>query len=492
LSLDQAAKVARYTPAEYDEAVCEFAQAATVAQIATATRKYDFDFWKRPDPKDDDDPGPLPDPEPRRDMNFGSDTAEWWVQARMPLDEGLVVEAALKASRDRLHRERRAAAKAAAEANGEIVDEDENGPLVSTDPVSWADALVGMARSVTSTDAIGAERSAASRVLVHLELGTPLMPQIELPDPFALHFGPTTLERALGLDSGAEDDGVLADPMANGRWVGSTHMGAPLPDSLRRLLTCDGTAKVVALVNGTPVESSRDVRIVPDKIRQLVEHRDRGCRVPGCDHRYWLQMHHITHWEDGGRTLVWNIITLCSRHHRLHHMGLLGIEGNAEDPDGITFTDHNGKVLQAAGRARPPTPADMPTVAPYQCPTGERLQKRWVTLSPTFPTPTTEPGAPGRMGRDRMEPEARDRPDTGDTQPGHRRPTDQPQNAPPCPDAPTGASTSDQFIPDAAEPSVAVGGGAAPPHRRPAAVQAFVRQWLTDNDLTLDDEILSN
>ncbi|HEV7720836.1 MAG TPA: DUF222 domain-containing protein, partial [Iamia sp.] len=43
LSLDQAATVARYTPAAYEASVCELAVNATVNQIVAATRRYGFD-----------------------------------------------------------------------------------------------------------------------------------------------------------------------------------------------------------------------------------------------------------------------------------------------------------------------------------------------------------------------------------------------------------------------------------------------------------------
>ena len=117
----------------------------------------------------------------------------------------------------------------------------------------------------------------------------------------------------------------------------------------------------------------------------MVEDRDRGCRVPGCSRSRWLQVHHITHWEDGGPTDTPNLVALCGRHHRLHHRGQLGIAGDADDPDGIVFTDARGRRLTGCGRPAPPRPelADAverlqlrPTT--YVHPTGERLDTRWV------------------------------------------------------------------------------------------------------------------
>ncbi|HMJ75708.1 MAG TPA: HNH endonuclease signature motif containing protein, partial [Iamia sp.] len=126
-----------------------------------------------------------------------------------------------------------------------------------------------------------------------------------------------------------------------------------------------------------------------------VEHRDGGCRVPGCDSQLWIEVHHIVHWEDHGDTITENLICLCRTHHRLHHQGLLGITGNADAIDGITFTTATGMVLRPAGR--PTEPSALPPVEPYDGPTGERLQKHWVTFSrrPLRCVRGREPAAPG-------------------------------------------------------------------------------------------------
>ncbi len=70
-------------------------------------------------------------------------------------------------------------------------------------------------------------------------------------------------------------------------------------------------------------------------------------------------------------------MALCSRHHRLHHLGKLGIEGDADDPDGLVFTDSKGRYL--AGSGRPAPPGDVVTVTgSWVHPSGERLDRRWV------------------------------------------------------------------------------------------------------------------
>jgi hypothetical protein len=156
---------------------------------------------------------------------------------------------------------------------------------------------------------------------------------------------------------------------------------APLPDALRRTLTCDADAELVRLVDGRPVDAGRRQRVVPERLRRLVVHRDGGtCRVPGCDRRLWLHVHHVVHWEDGGPTDLANLCLLCPAHHRRHHRGLLGIV--AAGPEGaageLAFTDERGHRLDPSGRARPPGPGDAPAVGPYAHPAGEPLRSRWV------------------------------------------------------------------------------------------------------------------
>jgi hypothetical protein len=166
---------------------------------------------------------------------------------------------------------------------------------------------------------------------------------------------------------------VLVHLDANGSHL---HLGPALPNSLRRYLSCD--AWVCPVVDREAVATSvgRALRIVPHRTRIAVEERDRGCRVPGCDRSRWLEVHHVRHWEDGGPTDTCNLVALCSFHHRLHHKGLLGIFGNADDPDGLVFTDTRGRRL--TGNGRPAPPAKLPLGGTWSPPSGERLNPHWV------------------------------------------------------------------------------------------------------------------
>ena len=162
------------------------------------------------------------------------------------------------------------------------------------------------------------------------------------------------------------------------------HLGPPLPDALRRLLGCDGRVRPLAEVAGVALSVGRTQRIVPERTRMAVEDRDGTCRVPGCERTRGLQVHHVTHWEDGGATDTANLVALCSRHHRLHHLGQLGIAGNADDRGGMEFTDSKGRRLTGCGR---PAPPDGPSfTGSWAHPSGERLDTRWVHFRELTPT----------------------------------------------------------------------------------------------------------
>src|SRR5690606_22892930 len=75
-------------------------------------------------------------------------------------------------------------------------------------------------------------------------------------------------------------------------------------------------------------------------------------RFPGCEHRRWLDAHHVHHWLHGGETSADNLILLCPTHHRLLHEGGYGIEAAA---DGWRFVTPEGEPLEV------PTAAPVPS-----------------------------------------------------------------------------------------------------------------------------------
>ncbi|MEJ7722219.1 MAG: DUF222 domain-containing protein [Ilumatobacteraceae bacterium] len=161
-----------------------------------------------------------------------------------------------------------------------------------------------------------------------------------------------------------------------------------VPDALRDLYLCDGSVTPIYVIDGIPVNVGRAQPIVPDRTRRLVEHRDLGCRVPGCTQTRWVQVHHVVHRSEHGDTDTWNLICLCPTHHRMHHRNQLGITGNADLPPGtpgaVVFTDARGRCIEPG--ATPVAPG-----GPPPAPTGTMRNTHWVNASTTGPSTSTHP-----------------------------------------------------------------------------------------------------
>ena len=298
---DQAA-IATKAPEYLDKWFAEVATAATVAQLRVMVRAAR--------------PAPQTRSTSRTESLAGwfDDDGRYHLRGELDPDHGRIIDAALTEARDALFQ-------------------------AGQTKVSWADALVEMARR--SLD--GAPKGRRERFRVNWF--------IDPTDPIPARFS----------------DGLA------------------VPDWLRDQLLCDGTVTPVFTANGLPVSVGRTQYQVPDRTRRLVLARDRKCRVPWCSQTRWLQVHHIIHDQHHGPTDTWNLAGLCPGCHRLHHRGQLGISGDADQPDGLTFTDAHGNVIDPATRPIKPTgpPPRVPT-KPYEHPLGERLQ-RWAILFPDPP-----------------------------------------------------------------------------------------------------------
>lgn len=165
----------------------------------------------------------------------------------------------------------------------------------------------------------------------------------------------------------------------------TTTDGWRIPMAIQQHLLCDGVVQPVWERDGVPFSVGRAHRMVPDRTRRIVERRDRGCRVPGCTADRFVEIHHIRHWQDGGPTDTWNLICVCPRHHKMHHRGLLAISGNADEFDGVTFTDARGDPIGGCG---PPTVATAEAPIPsrgYEPPLRGRFDWNWIGLGWVHP-----------------------------------------------------------------------------------------------------------
>jgi hypothetical protein len=102
--------------------------------------------------------------------------------------------------------------------------------------------------------------------------------------------------------------------------------------------------------DGTLLDVGRRRRKPTTALRRAARERDHcRCRYPGCESRR-VDLHHIQHWINGGRTCLENLLSLCKYHHMLvHDRGYL----IAARPGGdFTFYRSDGTVISPS----PPLP----------------------------------------------------------------------------------------------------------------------------------------
>jgi 5-methylcytosine-specific restriction endonuclease McrA len=122
---------------------------------------------------------------------------------------------------------------------------------------------------------------------------------------------------------------VLADPEQPGQSV--IENGTRVSAETSSRLACDASRVVMKhSVDGRITEVGARTRTIPPALRRALQHRDRGCRFPGCGVAFG-QGHHLRHWARGGPTTLSNLALLCRRHHRAVHEDGYQIE---REPDG--------------------------------------------------------------------------------------------------------------------------------------------------------------
>jgi len=120
------------------------------------------------------------------------------------------------------------------------------------------------------------------------------------------------------------------------------------------MAACDGQhiGHVGAHVGATP---SRATQTIPPKVRRAVLRRDgKKCRLPGCRHTRFVDVHHIQLRSELGEHHPDNLVTLCSAHHYGIHEGRLSVTGSASSR--LHFAHADGTPY---GGAVAPTVADV-------------------------------------------------------------------------------------------------------------------------------------
>jgi len=126
-----------------------------------------------------------------------------------------------------------------------------------------------------------------------------------------------------------------------------------VPAGTSQRLACDAGLVVMRHdEDGRLLEVGARTRTIPPALRRALQHRDRGCRFPGCGVRFG-QGHHIRHWAQGGPTTLSNLALLCRRHHRAVHEEGYRLERR---PDGeLRFLRPDGRLLPEV-----PLPSQVP------------------------------------------------------------------------------------------------------------------------------------
>src|SRR5881296_269770 len=150
----------------------------------------------------------------------------------------------------------------------------------------------------------------------------------------------------------AESDAPAA-PSAPGQ--SALEDGAHVSAETSRRLACGATRVVMRHdADGQITEVGARTRSIPPALRRALQHRDHGCRVPGCG-RSFGQGHHIRHWAHGGPTTLSNLTMLCRRHHRAVHEEGYQVERQADGE--LCFRRPDGGLLSESP-ALAPVPAD--------------------------------------------------------------------------------------------------------------------------------------
>ncbi len=130
--------------------------------------------------------------------------------------------------------------------------------------------------------------------------------------------------------------------------------GPAIPVETARRLSCDcSKVEITEDGQGEPLDVGRKTRSIPPAMRRALAARDKGCVFPGCNHKRYVDGHHVQHWADGGETKLSNLATLCRFHHRTVHEG--GLRMERCDDGAWRFYDARGQLRYglAPGHTQP-------------------------------------------------------------------------------------------------------------------------------------------
>jgi 5-methylcytosine-specific restriction endonuclease McrA len=242
---------------------------------------------------------------------YQAEDGMWIVRGRLTPEVGAVLVQALDAGREALYRQRRTLNVDSTREAG-FIPQDVSAETPSMEH-QQADALALVAETALHRGIDPGAPGARYQVVVHVD--APVLADPDQPGQSAL------------------DDG--------------THVSA----ETSRRLACDASLVVMQqhARDGRVIEVAARTRTIPPALRRALQHRDHGCRFPGCGVRFG-QGHHIRHWAQGGPTTLSNLAVLCRRHHRAVHEEGYQVERQLDGE--LQFRRPDGMLLPTT----PPSP----------------------------------------------------------------------------------------------------------------------------------------
>ena len=122
-------------------------------------------------------------------------------------------------------------------------------------------------------------------------------------------------------------------------------------------LLCDpAITTLIVDALGVPLNMGRQIRLANRQQRRALAKRDGGCIFPGCDAPVgWCDAHHVTWWDNGGPTDIFNLALLCRYHHGVTHRRGWTMTTTGDD-EWFTWTTPTGDRLHSQRhRGRSPT-----------------------------------------------------------------------------------------------------------------------------------------
>lgn len=98
----------------------------------------------------------------------------------------------------------------------------------------------------------------------------------------------------------------------------------PISDEAAAAVACD--SQVIPRAGGDSKRATQD--IAPSTRRAVLRRDLRQCRVPGCTHATFVDLHHLRMRSHGGTHDIDNLLTLCGAHHLAVHGGRLLVREN--------------------------------------------------------------------------------------------------------------------------------------------------------------------